>query len=341
MLQSWRANCDVQLIIYDSDPLKPDIAEIARITDYIVSYSTKGNVTWKEENEQTKQLIMASDDVYGGIEDLRRVAKQVMNKSATKRLISKQEAMVLLSGLPLTMCTETVESVSINNSREIKKTPNAEATDKRFVSVYGRRKICLDMSLSEYFCCVKNHPRRLADGGKYIIPNFIGISGTACYPVSEAYARHTIVVYKPWTEYPTNRNWIAEFNDFIESKNCPKSCKMSYERVMQRHYNKLTHYEPTASAANHHSNAIPEEETNLLNLVGLPLTEEYDAERFILESIDRGIDYKWDEQPAVRKEPYMCYRNIPVSRTSILIAHHHNTHHPVTEKKLGSERHQS
>ena len=212
MLQSWRANCDVQLIIYDSDPLKPDIAEIARITDYIVSYSTKGNVTWKEENEQTKQLIMASDDVYGGIEDLRRVAKQVMNKSATKRLISKQEAMVLLSGLPLTMCTETVESVSINNSREIKKTPNAEATDKRFVSVYGRRKICLDMSLSEYFCCVKNHPRRLADGGKYIIPNFVGISGAACYPVSEAYARHTIVVYKPWTEYPTNRNWIAEFN---------------------------------------------------------------------------------------------------------------------------------
>ena len=299
MLQSWRANCDVQLIIYDSDPLKPDIAEIARITDYIVSYSTKGNVTWREENEQTKQLIMASDDVYGGVEDLRRVAKQVMNKSATKRLISKQEAMVLLSGLPLTMCTETVESVSINNSREIKRTPSAEATDKRFVSVYGRRKICLDMSLDEYFCCVKNHPRRLAEGGKYIIPNFVGISGAPCYPVSEAYARHTIVVYKPWTEYPTNQDWIKEFNDFINSENCPKSCKMSYERVMQRHYNKLTHYEPTTSAADHQGNAVPEEETNLLNLVGLPLTEEYDAERFILESINRGIEYEWDKPPEV------------------------------------------
>lgn len=59
MLQSWRANCDVQVLIYDSDPEFPDTYEIAKITDYVVSYSCKGGSTIKEEKEQTKKLILA------------------------------------------------------------------------------------------------------------------------------------------------------------------------------------------------------------------------------------------------------------------------------------------
>jgi hypothetical protein len=38
--------------------MKPDISEIARVTDYIVAYSCKGNLTMKEEKEQTKKLVM-------------------------------------------------------------------------------------------------------------------------------------------------------------------------------------------------------------------------------------------------------------------------------------------
>ena len=45
LLQSWRANCDVQLLIYNSDPKNPDVTDIARVTDYIVAYSCKGNAT--------------------------------------------------------------------------------------------------------------------------------------------------------------------------------------------------------------------------------------------------------------------------------------------------------
>lgn len=59
MLQSWRANCDIQILVYDCDPKNPDIGEIARITDYVASYSCKGNVTLKEEREHTKNIIMA------------------------------------------------------------------------------------------------------------------------------------------------------------------------------------------------------------------------------------------------------------------------------------------
>ena len=45
MLQSWRANCDVSLIVYDTDPVKLNPNDIARVAGYIVSYTTKGNVS--------------------------------------------------------------------------------------------------------------------------------------------------------------------------------------------------------------------------------------------------------------------------------------------------------
>ncbi len=59
LLQSWRANCDVQLLIFNSDPKNPDVMDIARVTDYIVAYSCKGNATMKEEKDHTKAMIMA------------------------------------------------------------------------------------------------------------------------------------------------------------------------------------------------------------------------------------------------------------------------------------------
>lgn len=57
-LESWRGNCDIQLIVYDSDPNHPSLAEIAKVTDYVVAYSCKGNCTFKEEREQNSQLIL-------------------------------------------------------------------------------------------------------------------------------------------------------------------------------------------------------------------------------------------------------------------------------------------
>ncbi len=41
-LQSWRANCDVKILIYETDPNHPDISEISSVIDYIVSYTCKG-----------------------------------------------------------------------------------------------------------------------------------------------------------------------------------------------------------------------------------------------------------------------------------------------------------
>ena len=57
MLQSWQANCDCQLILYKTDSLQPDLAEIARVTDYIVAYTCKGNESGQMEREELKKFI--------------------------------------------------------------------------------------------------------------------------------------------------------------------------------------------------------------------------------------------------------------------------------------------
>ena len=56
-IRSWRANCDIQVLIYESDPKNLDPAEIARVTDYVVSYACKGNASLRVEKDIIKQVI--------------------------------------------------------------------------------------------------------------------------------------------------------------------------------------------------------------------------------------------------------------------------------------------
>ena len=58
MLQSWRGNCDVQIIVCDCDPNHPSLSEIAKVTDYVVGYACKGNSTTKEERAVAKDIIL-------------------------------------------------------------------------------------------------------------------------------------------------------------------------------------------------------------------------------------------------------------------------------------------
>ena len=57
LVHSWRANCDIQLLLYDSNPYNPNLAEFAKVADYIVSYITKGNISYLTEQKLMKELI--------------------------------------------------------------------------------------------------------------------------------------------------------------------------------------------------------------------------------------------------------------------------------------------
>ena len=57
-LQSWRGNCDVQILMCDCDLKHPRFEELARVTDYVVAYACKGNVTLKQEREINRDIVM-------------------------------------------------------------------------------------------------------------------------------------------------------------------------------------------------------------------------------------------------------------------------------------------
>ena len=139
-LQSWRANCDVQVLLYKGDPNKPDIMEIASIVDYVIAYCNKGNATQKEELRQTREdLVMNSTEITGCQKDMIRLSRQVLNSASSSRLISLQEATVMLASMPFTHCTETVESVSISNSQMLQVQGTGGSTSNDLLTQYKDR----------------------------------------------------------------------------------------------------------------------------------------------------------------------------------------------------------
>ena len=85
LAHSWRANCDLQLLIYDGDPENPNPKEIACVTDYIVAYACKGVESLQEEKEQTKSLVLAAREISGCERDVQHVTRQILNRSIGKK----------------------------------------------------------------------------------------------------------------------------------------------------------------------------------------------------------------------------------------------------------------
>ena len=58
LLQCWHANCNVQVLLYDTDPKHPPPPEITKVTDYIVAYATNGNATRAVEKSLVTNFIL-------------------------------------------------------------------------------------------------------------------------------------------------------------------------------------------------------------------------------------------------------------------------------------------
>ena len=56
-MQTWRANIDIQLLVYRSHPDKPDVSEIENVCKYVVAYASKKNYTSKKEKEAVQNIV--------------------------------------------------------------------------------------------------------------------------------------------------------------------------------------------------------------------------------------------------------------------------------------------
>jgi hypothetical protein len=139
LAHGWRANCDLKLLLFEGDPYNPDPAEIAKVTNYIVSYASKGVETWEVEKEQIKSLILSTDEYTGCIKDVVTVARKILNHYVGQKLISKQECMVQLGGMELFECSEIIDQISLSGYSKLTE-KGLEATTDKYLKEYAFRK---------------------------------------------------------------------------------------------------------------------------------------------------------------------------------------------------------
>jgi len=339
VLQSWRGNCDLQALLYNCSASNPDVGEIAQVIDYIIAYSCKGNSTLGEELAQTKNLVMGSIDLTGDIQDVTRLCKHVLNKAASSRLISKQEACVMLTSLDFCDATETVENVSLSAGKALTSKGNPSGDDSgKMLTKYAKRlngkdkngelytflsrlSLCdftllvknvlptgsksdlgwilrerdrskRNESLHQYFLTVKYTSR-----GKYVIPNFVGCRINPCYPVTPAYARSVMVSHRAWTEFPSlKKDWTDDFHAFINSRYCPKSVLMAYERVMHRYHKKTKHIAPKA-ATHSPDNAPCQQDQAIMDLFGANASAvDVSEDTHNVKGLPRGVSHDWSKE---------------------------------------------
>lgn len=312
LLQTWRANCDIQILIYDSPPQSFDSREISKVTDYVVAYSCKGNATYKEELETYKKLIMAMEETTGDEAELTTVCKKIINKASSSRLISKQEVSLLLANGDLTVCSDTIETVSISDSSKVSLNSGGKACTQ-FLSMYARRPVQYeDLSLHQFYPVYRDSHNK-----KSSVPHFTGINGQPVFPVTEEYARHVLIVYKPWRDYPKSTSWKSEFKTFIHSAQCPPSCKLSYDRVVQRFYDGTTYAESKTNEQSYAGNTMTEEDKQTLILAGLGNTQVADTDGLDVTRIHRGLTHPWDKPAKVSSNYKYGLRTSPEIRTSL------------------------
>ena len=123
MLQSWRANCDVSVLIYDHDPASISCSDIANVSGYVVAYCTKGNMSFKTETEALKTLILATENdfIEGAKISTVTLARRILNTFHAKRVITKAEASCELLKLNLYECTENIVKVPLSSHTKIRK----------------------------------------------------------------------------------------------------------------------------------------------------------------------------------------------------------------------------
>lgn len=231
--------------------------------------------------------------------DLKRSVQRIMNKAAASRLISKQESDVLLGNLDLTLCSETIESVSISNTKRLKLENEKEKKDPILSQYEARSSDMENMCLNDFYHHIKNKEKN-NDDRKFCIPHFVGINGSPVYPVSHDYAKQSLVVYRPWRTYPKSKNWREEFESFINLPSTPVSCKLPYYRVVQRWHDKMAGYEPVATDVDTSTNDLPDEAKTIMELTGFSGKEGISFNDAVLKKIDRGLNFNWNRSPKVR-----------------------------------------
>lgn len=300
LMRGWRANCDIQLLIYKSMPDDVEPADISRVTNYVVSYACKGNDTVIDEMKAMRAIIDAAKEDEGDVREMRRLARQLLNQCSKNRVVSKQEAVCQLAGLDLYNCSETLVPVSLSGNTKL----GLGYQGRTFLASYATRdKEFHDMSLDKYFHFRHNTKQQNnKKDNKLKIPIYSGAQCEAVHPATPGYARAVMLIYSAWnTTFDLDKNekdLMAAFHNFVsDPKICPESVSVSYKRAETA----KTAKEPTASSndmMDYGTFSIqPDQELqDLVNLASTIYSKYEENQDKIDMQYDYGDNYDWDKR---------------------------------------------
>jgi hypothetical protein len=291
-MRGWRGNCDIQLLIYKSSPDEVDVSDITRVTNYVVSYACKGSESVVEEKKQMATIVRAAQEKEGDVRDVTRLARKMLNECTKNRVVSKQEAVYQLGGMPLYTCSEFFERTSLSGSTRL----GTENAGKRtFLYRYSARQDCLDMNLDEYFHHIYN-----SDTAKRIkIPVYSGAQCEPVYPATPGYARAVLMIYKSWRQVfsmdDADEVLLAKFHKFIKEDKCPESVRLGYERAKE-----TVGMKETINSANDidYGSFAMKADQEIVDLVDLAniIYRKYDENDDREGNYDFGMDKDWSQK---------------------------------------------
>ncbi len=123
------------------------------IVEYVSVLDGQG--TFKSTHESVQWIYMRFLREEVVLKGLKYNVQKCLNRSVSNRTITKQEAVCQLGKLPLVICSETIDTVSL--SGVVRVTNGTNSTYKTFLSKYNTRTTHLDKSLHHFFHLTKNH----------------------------------------------------------------------------------------------------------------------------------------------------------------------------------------
>lgn len=289
----WRANCDVRVLLYESDPQNPDANDIVKVTNYIVAYASKGAETVESEKQQLRSIVLAAQETTGCSRDVITLARHILNRYLGEKMISKQECMVLLAGLDLYHCSESFERISL--SGYVKLTKKGTSGANKHLIAYANRDVeeqkSRRLSFNDWY--MKNHAIRR---GKIYIPHYPGRGTQPVYPLTEHNSKMLLIMHKPWSKTAPlgNTNYCRQLRHFLQSSDCPIPLRMMYERDTHNAKHRLT--EPTQSIntmdeEKMHEDADPDLQDAIKFFSSLPSSSS--PAKTYNYNYDFGVGYAW------------------------------------------------
>ena len=211
MLENWRANVDLQVIV--------DENACAR---YMTKYAAKGEPRSKSASEILKLSVSSlrnDDQVSSAI-------KKTMIQVAGDRDMAAQETAHMLLSLPLVGCTYSFITICLENSRKVNLDAEAEAGDvpvlqKSVLQEYGERTTVKSrytglsqLNLMQYVSQYSKYRGELTKRtNPCIVRTFPKISSNPKGPDFGKYFKYQLIKFKPWEGEPSNA-----WNNEAESK---------------------------------------------------------------------------------------------------------------------------